>query len=111
MTIAFKFFAFNIQVPTKQWNESTLDFDDVVLPKEGITSREFWNRFTPSERDDLHEAARSGSPAVKKALHAFIEYVRLDDGVDLDDPYIIDRVNRMETAGLIAVGRPAEILA
>lgn len=108
---AKKEFAFYVQAGTKQWNETTLDFDDIIPPKPKITTKEFWRRFTPSEREDLHEATRVGSPAVKKALHAFIEYIRVDNSVDLEDSYTVDRVSLMETAGLIGAGRAAEILA
>lgn len=102
--------SFDPRVPTKQWNETTRDFDDIPEPKPKISKRDFLDRFTPAEREDIYDAARNGSAAVQKKLNAFLEYVQAVDDVDLGDQYIIDSVTAMETAALIGAGRAAEIL-
>jgi hypothetical protein len=76
-----------------------------------ITPRQLWQRFTAAERESLEDLAMTGTASVKKKLAAFKTYVMTGMTVDLDDDYIIASVAAMETAGVIAAGRAAEILA
>ena len=96
--------AFNPQVPEKQWNEITRQFDDVVPPKPRLSAREFLERLTETEREDIFDAAKTS-----KKLHAFIETVKVSDMFDPNDPRTIAALNRIETAGLIGPGRAAEV--
>lgn len=102
--------AFNPQAPEKQWNEGTRSFDDVVPSKPGIRLREFFERFTPAEREDVFDAAKNGTAAVQKKVGAFLDFLKMVDGVRTDDSYIVDSVNAMESNGFIGAGRAAEIL-
>lgn len=95
----------------KSWNPSTLVFDTIVPLKGGIRKDEFIARFTQAELDDIFEAQRTFTGNPKKLLDGFIEKIRMLAIVNLDDADIINAVNRLETAGLIGVGRAAEILA
>lgn len=76
-----------------------------------LPPREFWRRFTAAEREKLEDLAMTGTASVKKKLAAFKTYVQTGGNVELDDDYIIAIVAAMETAGVIAAGRAAEILA
>jgi len=107
-----KALAFDPQVPTRQWNESTQDFDVVVPPKPRVQVQDFVDRFTPAEREALSDAARSHpTPAVRTKIAAFNEYLRTASVISLDDSYITASVGQMETVGLIGAGRAAEVLA
>lgn len=94
-----------------EWNAATLVFDLIALGKLPITPLEFWQRFTTAEREAVVAMARTGTETQKNKISAFKEYVVYGDQVDLDDQNIIDGVNLMESVGLIAAGRAAEVLA
>ena len=102
--------AFDPRVPTKQWNEMARDFDNVPEPKPKIGTQEFLDRFTPSEREDIHGARLTAAAEIQKRLNAFLYYIQAADGIDLGDQYIINSVAKMETYGLIGAGRATEIL-
>lgn len=87
-------------------------FSPPVAPNiRSLPPREFWRRFTAAEREALEDLAMTGTASVKKKLAAFKTYVQTGGNVELDDDYIIASVAAMETAGVIAAGRAAEILA
>lgn len=90
---------------SKNWNESTQTFDTVTPPKPAITRQAFIDRFTSAELDSIVDAAKTAKRAA-----GFIEYLKMQDSVRLDAPRIVNSVNDMESAGLIAAGRAAEIL-
>ena len=77
----------------------------VSLPPRG-----FWQRFTAAEREALQNKAATGTQGVKDKLNAFRDYVQTGGNVELSDDYIIAAVTQMETAGVIAAGRAAQIL-
>jgi len=107
-----KALAFDPQVPERQWNESTQDFDVVVPPKPRVQVQDFVDRFTVAEREALSDAARSHpTPAVRTKIAAFNEYLRTASAISLEDSYITASVGQMETVGLIGAGRAAEVLA
>ena len=56
-------------------------------------------------------ASAGGTANVKKKLAAFKTYLATGGNVELNDDYIIAAVTAMETAGVLAAGRAAEILA
>lgn len=107
---AKKALTFDPRVPTKQWNETTRDFDDVPEPKPRLPLREFLDRFTVAEREDIFDAAQNGTAGQQKKIGAFLDYLKASEVADLGAPYIIDSVTAMETTGLLGVGRAAEIL-
>lgn len=109
--LAKKMLAFNPQVRTKRWRTDLLEFEDLVPPKDLLRARDFLDRFTVTEREDIFDAARNGSPPLQKRLNAFLEYVKTSGWVSLDSQYVVDSVTAMETAGLIGAGRAAEVLA
>ncbi len=65
---------------------------------------EFWHRFTQSEKEDLTDSSN-------KKIKAFLYELRLFDPVQLTDSRLITAINALETAGIIAAGRSAVILA
>lgn len=76
-----------------------------------LSPRDFLRRFKATERETLEDLAATGTAAVKKKLAAFKFYVQTGGYVELDDDYIVAAVTAMETAGVIAAGRAAEILS
>lgn len=75
-----------------------------------LPPREFWKRFTAAEREALQNKLATGTQAVKDKLNAFRDYVQTGGSVELADDYIIAAVKQMETAGVLAAGRAAQIL-
>lgn len=76
-----------------------------------LPPRDFWRRFTSAEREALENKLATGTQTVKDKIAAFRTYVLTGGAVELDDDYIIAAVAQMETAGVIAAGRAAQILA
>lgn len=75
-----------------------------------ITKRRFWQRFLVAEREALQNVIATGTQAQKNKINAFLEYAKVNDTVELDDPYIAASVNLLETAGIIGANRAASIL-
>lgn len=76
-----------------------------------LAPRDFWRRFTTAEREALQNILATGTQVQKNKLNAFRDYVLTGGNVELIDDYIIASVNAMETAGILASGRAAQILA
>ena len=76
-----------------------------------LTQREFIQRFTAAEREALENKAQTGTQGVKDKIAAFKTYIQTGGRIELNDDYIIAVVMQMESAGVIAAGRAAEILA
>lgn len=71
-----------------------------------ITKLAFLNRMTADERIAIRAAAQQ-SPAI----HDYMAMLDAAQDVDLTDPRTVGGVHALEAAGLIGVGRAAEILA
>lgn len=76
-----------------------------------LTLKQFWQRFTPAEREALQNLLATGTQAQKNKLNAFRDYLIQGGDVELNDDYVISSVTLMQTAGLIAGGRAATILS
>jgi hypothetical protein len=76
-----------------------------------LSLRDFWRRFTVAEREALQNILATGTQTQKNKLSAFRDYLTTGGNVELNDDYIIASVNLMETAGILASGRAAQILA
>ena len=76
-----------------------------------LPPKQFLARFTAGERELLEEKFLTGSQGVKNKIGAFRIYVLTGGNVELSDDYIIASVTAMETAGVLAAGRAAQILA
>lgn len=76
-----------------------------------IRRKAFFRRFTAQEREALENIRTTGTQAQKNKLNAFLNYLLMDEFVDLGDAYIIASVQLMETASVIAPGRANEILS
>jgi hypothetical protein len=100
-----------------EWQGMEFDaFDHVPLPDEPPpdappvpvfvwTRLEYLRRFTPAERVAIRAAAAS-SPV----LADYLQLLELASEVRSDDPDTIGAVQMLESVGLIAPGRAAEIL-
>ena len=97
--------------PSGVWNSVTHAFDPAPVLKAVLAARDFWQRFTPAEREALWDMRANGTATQKKKLGAFQDYITSSGTVDLNDAYIQASVNLMESAGVIAAGRAAVILA
>lgn len=75
-------------------------------PKSRILTRlAFMRRFTDAELATIY-TAESQSVQLKVWLDKF----RLAEEINLDDPEIVGGVNALEQAGILSVGRAAEVL-
>jgi len=73
----------------------------------GLTKLAFMGRFTDSELVTIYTAARQNP-----ALEVWLDRLKLTTGnILLDDPRTVAGVHALEQAGLLSVGRAAEILA
>lgn len=75
-----------------------------------LTLKAFWKRFTVAERETLQNILATGTQNQKNKLNAFRDYLLTGGKVELIDDYIINSVNLMETANVIAAGRANTIL-
>jgi hypothetical protein len=97
--------------PAGVWNSVTHVFDAAAVLKPVLSLKDFANRFTTAEREALQGMLATGTQTQKNKLNAFRQYLNDASGADLNDAYIVASVNLMETAGVIAAGRAAVILA
>lgn len=97
--------------PDGTWNKTTHAFDPAAVLKAVLTLRDFWGRFTAAEREALWDMRANGTATQKKKLGAFKDYLTDCGFADLNDSYIQTSVNLMESAGVLAAGRAAVILA
>ena len=70
-----------------------------------LAKLEYMNRFTESELAGIYTAAKSAV-----SVEIWLEKFRLASEINLDDLLTVGGLKAMESAGLIAVGRAAEIL-
>lgn len=96
--------------PEGVWNTEKRIFEPAPVVKPTLSLKELQDRFTKEEREALF-GVQSSALLEKLQLGAFQKYIEYAGGADLNDPYIIESVQLMETAGVIAQGRAAEILA
>lgn len=80
--------------------------DDSLPTVRLLTKLEYMNRFTDSELATIYTAAKT-----VVSVEIWLEKFKLASEINLDDPYTIGGLQAMEAAGLIGVGRAAEILA
>ena len=76
------------------------------LGRAPITRLQFLNRFTDSELAAIYTAAKA-SVQVEIMLDKF----KSAEFIALDDPQTVAGIDALETAGMIAAGRAAEILS
>lgn len=97
--------------PIGVWNNATHVFDARPVLKSVLSLKQFWDRWTQAEREALMGLQLTGTQGQKNKLGAFKDYVRDAGLVDCNDAYIQSAVNLAESAGIIAAGRAAVILA
>lgn len=93
------------------WNTTTLVFDPAPA-RTRLGKLEFIQRFTLAERRQIFTATLPASPTqTQRDAWAFLRYLDFLDVIDLTDSAVIGGVNALQSVGLLAAGRPAEILA
>lgn len=94
------------------FNHSAVPVVPPTPAKRRVTKLDYMQRFTDAEMAGIYSAAKS-SIAVEVWLAKFNATTPEPDGtsMDLDDPRTIGGLQALEAAGLIGVGRAAEILA
>jgi len=75
-------------------------------PRMRLSVREFREQFTEAEKQAIYTAAKTSV-----AVEVWLDDLRSVTYVDLDFPQTVASVQGLESAGLIASGRAAEILA
>lgn len=97
--------------PSGTWNTTTHAFDATAALKSVLSLKDFWARFTATEREALWDMRANGTATQKKKLGAFKDYLTDCGFADLNDAYIQTSVNLMESAGVLTAGRAAVILS
>ena len=94
------------------FNHNALPVVPPTPAKRRVTKLDYMQRFTDAEMAGIYSAAKS-SIAVEVWLAKFNATTPEPDGtsMDLDDPRTIGGLQALEAAGLIGVGRAAEMLA
>ena len=94
------------------WDEATLGFKSAPRPTR-LRKADFIQRFTLAERRELFGFAHGNTytAAQQKNLAAFMRYLDFLDQIDLQDAAIVQGVGYLETVGILAAGRAAEVLA
>jgi hypothetical protein len=112
--LAARGFAKKVGLPpldaTHVWDAPTQTVVTIVPPKSTPGILQFWQRFTATEREAIENMYLSGTIGQKSAIGAFYRYVQAAGGVNCDDSYIQAKVNQLETIGVLASGRAAQIL-
>lgn len=77
-----------------------------VPPSRILTRLAFLDRFSVQELTTLYTAAPA-SPQIQ----VWLDMYRVSDEINLDDPRLVAGVEGLESAGILSVGRAAEVLA
>lgn len=77
----------------------------VVLPKI-LTKVQYLKRFTQAERIAIREAAKTSA-----VVNDYVQLLDASSDVDLADEDTVAGAQQLESAGLLAAGRAAEVLA
>lgn len=93
------------------WSPKRRSFDTAPVAKGALSLKEFLDRFTPGEREVWWKFSADGDMNKKYSLGSFRSYLDAAGAVDLGDPYVVNAVQSMESAGVLAAGRAVEILA
>ena len=95
-----------VEYPFSLFNH-TLQKPEPPAPTErAITKVAYLRRFTTDERVGIRTAAKTSA-----VLEDYLSMMELAEEISLDDPDTIAAVQMLESAGLIAAGRAAEVLA
>lgn len=95
---------------THAWDPGTRTVIVVAAPMSIVPLKTFWQRFTMSEREGIENLLATGTQLAKNKIAAFRTYVQSAGMVDCNDPYILASVQALETAGVLATGRTAQIV-
>jgi hypothetical protein len=77
-----------------------------VAPVRILSKVEYLKRLTQAERINIRAAAAGNA-----VVDDYVQLLNVTGVVNLDDPDTIGGLNALESAGLLSVGRAAEILA
>jgi len=95
---------------TNHWDAPTLSVVANPVFKSTPLTLDFWKRFLQQEREDLHNMYQTGTQLQKNKIGAFLQYINAAGSVDCNDPYIQSSVQLLESNGILAAGRAAQIL-
>ena len=95
-----------------QWDASTLGLVPRT-PARLVSKYVFIQRFTDAERRLLFGFSLDSTKteAQRRLVHAFVQYLTFLDTINLDDTSISTSMQYLETAGVLAAGRAAQILS
>ncbi len=98
---------FDISLLGKRYNSQTGEFEYVAPPPvRDLPKVDYLKRFTQAERIAIRNAGKTDD-----LVNDYIELMNAAVTVHLDDPDTVAGVNALESAGALATGRAAEILA
>jgi hypothetical protein len=98
--------------PFDVWNPTTHSFNTMPTPKEVLMKQDFVERFTEQEWEDLMAFPTSnvGTAAQRKRVLGGIRRLEWVDQIDLNLAKIQNSINYLETVGILAAGRAAQII-
>lgn len=95
-----------VEYPFAQFNHILQKPEPPAPAERTITKVAYLRRFTSDERVGIRTAAKTNA-----VLEDYLSMMELAEEINLDDPDTIAAVQMLESAGLIAPGRAAEVLA
>jgi hypothetical protein len=98
--------------PYTVWNKVTHAFDTFAPPKEVLSKREFMERFTDTEWDDIIAGPSSNAltTSQRKTLGGALERLRWMDEVDLGLARVQNFLQFLVNVSLITAARRTEII-
>lgn len=98
----------NVKVTTYDSGHIVRELERLTVadPVRLLTKLGYMNRFTDAELAGIYTAAKT-----VVAVEIWLEKFKLAAEINLDDPATVAGLQAMETAGLLAAGRAAAILA
>lgn len=94
------------EYPFAQFNHILQKPETAAPAERTITKVVYLRRFTADERVGVRTAAKTSA-----VLEDYLSMMELAEEINLDDPDTIAAVQMLESVGLIATGRAAEVLA
>jgi len=95
--------AYPVDLGKYEWVGNLVNF--VPKSQRVLTKLQYMNLFADTELSGIYAAAK-----VNVAIEVLLEKFKLASEINLDDPQTIGGLYALESAGLLAVGRAAEIL-
>lgn len=98
--------------PYTVWNKATHGFDTFPPPKEVLSRKEFMEKFTETEWDDLIAAPGNAllTASQRRTVNGALERLRWMEEIDLGLAKVQNFLQLMVNVGILTAGRRTEII-